>query len=389
MSSGLYAHTTRGVGTVLTAAIYNADHSNHVTNHNPTMIGAYSDAVVQMQAMTSPGGLGTEALAGSLGEELERLRFVIARLQGTTHWYQAPVTTLATIGGGVPLSLAFAATPLTLRRTENTTAEVEYESIQSGSGVGLKYSRRLVGTGANAVSEIRDYIGTVELWRHSATLKTQQILQHFNLGWQVGAAGLAKILADISGFMQFAEMAAPANPAVDHLRLYARDVSGVTRLCYRDSTGAEFIITTPDVSGLAPKGQMFDEVITKTADYVFALTDVFKLIVQSGASTQKLTIPLNSTVAFPIGTRLYFRFSHADNTGGLALAGGVTLYSPQGNTPTSGGIIGPDTMGGVGVYTMFHTMMSSVTKIGTDTWNWDSRITQPGGAGGDGGGGDG
>lgn len=90
MSVGLYSHTTRATGTVLTATIYNGDHVNHITNQNPLSTGAYSDNVGQMQAVTDPGAVGTESLAGSLGGELERLRFAIKRIAGGAQWYSAP-----------------------------------------------------------------------------------------------------------------------------------------------------------------------------------------------------------------------------------------------------------------------------------------------------------
>lgn len=87
MSTGLYSITTRAAGTVLTAAIYNADHQNHVTNQNPSMTGAYSDNVAQFQIQTNPGGVGTESLSPSLAGELERFRYVLAQIMGTTFWY--------------------------------------------------------------------------------------------------------------------------------------------------------------------------------------------------------------------------------------------------------------------------------------------------------------
>ena len=95
MSVGLYSHTTRATGTILTALIYNGDHNNHITNQNPSMTGAYSDNVAQMQAQTSPGGLGSEVLAASLAGEIEALRFVIKRITGKTYWYEAAATDLA------------------------------------------------------------------------------------------------------------------------------------------------------------------------------------------------------------------------------------------------------------------------------------------------------
>lgn len=244
MSSGLYSHTTRGVGTVLTSAIYNSDHTNHITNHNPLMMGGHSDSVGQMQAKTDPGGLGSEALASSLSIELEQIRFAIARIQGTTHWYQAAVTSLAVIGGGIPLSLAFAATPLTLRRTENTTAEVEVRSVQSGSGAGNKFSTRIVGSAANAVAEVREFIGATELFRQTIALRTHQLAEHFNANVTIGAAGAATRKIDISGFDELTEITPPANPAANKLRIYAKDLAGVTVLCYRDSAGVEYVLSS-------------------------------------------------------------------------------------------------------------------------------------------------
>lgn len=93
MSSGLYSHTTRATGTVLTATIYNGDHQNHITNQNPLMTGGYSDNAAQMQTSTDPGTVGVESLATSLGGELERLRFVLKQLNGGPQWYPALLNT--------------------------------------------------------------------------------------------------------------------------------------------------------------------------------------------------------------------------------------------------------------------------------------------------------
>jgi hypothetical protein len=47
----------------------------------------------------------------------------------------------------------------------------------------------------------------------------------------------------VSNYIELDEIAAPANPAANKLRLYAKDVLGTTRLCYKDSAGAETIVT--------------------------------------------------------------------------------------------------------------------------------------------------
>jgi hypothetical protein len=99
MSQGGYTHTTRATGTVLTAAIYNNDHQNHIVNQNPQMTGGYSDTLVQMQLMMDPGGLGAESLATSLAGEIERIRYQIRAITGETQWYMPPSQSLGSIGG--------------------------------------------------------------------------------------------------------------------------------------------------------------------------------------------------------------------------------------------------------------------------------------------------
>lgn len=86
---GNYTITTRASGTILTAGIYNADHQNHVDNNTPQGVGGYSSNQAQMQTQTDPGGVGSESLATSVAGELERMRFILARLGQSTFWYSA------------------------------------------------------------------------------------------------------------------------------------------------------------------------------------------------------------------------------------------------------------------------------------------------------------
>lgn len=95
---GLYSHTTRATGTILTAAIYNGDHENHITNETPQMMDDYSTNAAQMQTATDPGESGSESLPTSLAGELERLRYAIAEAKGTTYWYQTAVNSLSGAG---------------------------------------------------------------------------------------------------------------------------------------------------------------------------------------------------------------------------------------------------------------------------------------------------
>lgn len=88
--AGLYSHTTRTTGTTLTAAIYNADHQNHIDNHVPLQMDDYSSSVPQMQTTTDPGEIGGESQATTLAGELERLRFIIHEITGKTQWHPSP-----------------------------------------------------------------------------------------------------------------------------------------------------------------------------------------------------------------------------------------------------------------------------------------------------------
>lgn len=86
--AGLYTHTTRASGTILTATIYNADHQNHIDNQDPEQMDDYSPNATGMRVETDPGENGTESLPTSLAGELERIRYVMRALTGKTYWYE-------------------------------------------------------------------------------------------------------------------------------------------------------------------------------------------------------------------------------------------------------------------------------------------------------------
>ncbi len=92
----LYTHTTRASGLTLTAAIYNTDHTNHITNSIPTAFDDYSANVGQMQTVADPGEVGTESLATDLAGELARIRFMLKEITGEAQWY---VTATDSISG--------------------------------------------------------------------------------------------------------------------------------------------------------------------------------------------------------------------------------------------------------------------------------------------------
>lgn len=283
MSIGLYTHTTRATGTTLTAAIYNSDHQNHITNQNPSQTGAYSDNVSQMQAVTDPGGLGTEVLATHLGGELERLRFAIKRITGKAQWYIAPDNDLSAIGS--PTDFLFTETfrgtgdltPAQITSNQNNyaptghdnafTFRLSSDAVRNISGLAGGVNGRIVildNVGANAIQLTHEdagstaanrftfnsgqapvvlsageammlkYDGTSSRWRALNT--ADQANPSFVNGTFSGNVTLT------AGFQEFTEIASPANPAANVARLYGLDVAGLTVLAYKDSAGLETIL---------------------------------------------------------------------------------------------------------------------------------------------------
>lgn len=84
----LYSRITVWVSNqVLTAAALNAEFNNILNNAMASALIGFSANVGQMQQQTNPGGVGTESLAGSTSDELQRLRFMLAYTLGTMYWY--------------------------------------------------------------------------------------------------------------------------------------------------------------------------------------------------------------------------------------------------------------------------------------------------------------
>lgn len=88
----------------------------------------------------------------------------------------------------------------------------------------------------------------------------------------------------------------------------------------------------------------------QTASYTLVLGDFGKNIRMNNASANNLTIPLNATVAFPVGTEIDICQYGAGQTTVVA-TGGVTIRSKSGNLKLTGQYSG-----------------ATLKKIGTDEW---------------------
>lgn len=101
-----YARVKNWVSTEdVTYSDLNAEFNNILTNFLPAMMDDYSVSATQMKLQTDPGEVGTESLATTLAGELERIRYALAEVKGTTYWYtsaSSSITELASaLGGGL------------------------------------------------------------------------------------------------------------------------------------------------------------------------------------------------------------------------------------------------------------------------------------------------
>jgi GTPase len=67
----------------------------------------------------------------------------------------------------------------------------------------------------------------------------------------------------------------------------------------------------------------------QTASYTIGIADAGKLVEMSNASANNLTVPLNATVAYPIGTQINILQTGAGQTTVVA-TGGVTINATPG-----------------------------------------------------------
>lgn len=104
MATGLYQHTTRAAGTLLTATLYNSAHRNHQQHAIPSSTGAHADTLAMFRAMTDPAPSAIPTPVTALGTELEQLRFVVADIKTflnggvpPTRWYTPVAPAIGTL----------------------------------------------------------------------------------------------------------------------------------------------------------------------------------------------------------------------------------------------------------------------------------------------------
>tara|TARA_R110002167_G_scaffold9988_5_gene46165 strand:+ start:32 stop:487 length:456 start_codon:yes stop_codon:yes gene_type:complete len=134
-----------------------------------------------------------------------------------------------------------------------------------------------------------------------------------------------------------------------------------------DSTDIFAIAEDDGAGGFDSKGITGDEIkkaITQidksaqTASYTLVLTDRDKLVEMDNASANNLSIPLNASVAFPIGTQILIVQKGAGQCTILPISG-VNLYAEDSKVKT------------VGQYAL-----ATLVKCDTDTWYLGGNLEQ-------------
>ena len=149
--------TAQSPGNIIYSATWNAEFANIKANCNPAGLAAYQDDIATKHSSLDPA----TGLAGSLAEEIEHLRFVIARLANTTNWDDVPDATLA---AAVPIGTIIAHYDFNALATFDPdywafcdgSVLVDSSSILDGQTLPDLSGRYLVGFGsAIAVNEVQ------------------------------------------------------------------------------------------------------------------------------------------------------------------------------------------------------------------------------------------
>ena len=125
------------------------------------------------------------------------------------------------------------------------------------------------------------------------------------------------------------------------------DIAGVTAGTGLTGGGTSGTVTLSFDYGVGNQG--IENAQTGTT-YTLVLTDAGKVVTMTNASANTLTIPLNSSVAFPVNTRIDIIQYGAGQTS-IAATGGVTIYSSGSKLKLTG-----------------QYSAASLWKKATDTW---------------------
>lgn len=126
---------------------------------------------------------------------------------------------------------------------------------------------------------------------------------------------------------------------------------------YRATGATWYVESSFSLSSLDTRYQTVGIPTDKTADYTLVLTDAYTSIGVDSGSAKNVTVPLNASVAYPVGTLIEVRQVGAGQVT-IVATGGVTLRSRGGALKITG-----------------QYGAASLLKVATDTWSIQGDLT--------------
>jgi hypothetical protein len=317
-----------------------------------------ADTVVVTQApnpiivVSSPGPIGPAGAAGAAGVGVPvggTTGQVLSKIDGTnynTEWstaaagYSAPTLGSTLIPSGTTVttiaSLTLTAPAInTITASASNASPTLYSITTNGNATFLNGQT----TGNTSISNGATFSGTLNLANGAGTVS-----KTINIGASSTAGTTTINIGSTAGATSNVTISGTAIPASATLTKTTDKLS-----VFAATTSAEFASVISDEIGTG-NVQLSDLATSaQTASYTLVLADRGKLVEMSNAAANNLTVPLNSTAAYPIGTQINILQTGAGQTTVVA-TGGVTINA----TP--------------GLKLRAQWSSATLIKRGTDTW---------------------
>jgi len=225
---------------------------------------------------------------------------------------------------------------LTAGKTYRLYASLQHPGVISGTGVFDFYD----STNAVSIGNPMELIAITASFNGSsilsqATLFTPTVDSDVGLRYASGAMG------DIGLRSTF---------IIEEVPITTYITGAETTITNNNGTAGQALISNGDGTSTWSNGGLVSINAQTGTAYTLALTDVGGIVDMNNAAANTLTVPLNATVAFPVGTSIAVSMSGAGVTS-IAGAAGVTINSDTGK---------------LNISVQYAT--ASLLKTATDTW---------------------
>ncbi len=171
----------------------------------------------------------------------------------------------------------------------------------------------------NYIANIASQTGTAAFSMHSSTLSIgarTSTGKAYLFTYGIGGLGDLFNLTSNAVLEIVNAPTAPTTGITSTNQIYAKQINSSSELFVRNEAGMETCLSTLQFN-------------RQTANYVLVLTDAGKDVEMNNASANTVTVPLNATTPFPIGTVIGINQYGAGQTA-LVAAGGVSIRSNSG-----------------------------------------------------------